>query len=264
MRIHLLEGFRGVQQNAIKKLLKEDYSHAFEKAKNGNRIFKGFDMPLNKDVLLLTPIKNRKSANTHNYYTLWINNNAEWYAYPKRNLICSSNYNTADRYAFDTAFIVLPKNGANIGICPTADIWFSTINNFGMTLSSFNEFLKGVFDILKTHLKLIQNPQSYKQLYNNILSINKAIGYKKNLNEKLLKETIKELRIFTTDYDTINNIIMENGFLIFVERFLSPTLNGFEHTTIENYKIPSNTSHEIWLDSDCLIFEYQYFKNNFL
>ena len=68
----------------------------------------------------------RRSANTSNYYTTILDAvlPAE---YPKRSasIICANwkNYNTAEAYANGDVYIILPYDGAKIGVCPDNDMW---------------------------------------------------------------------------------------------------------------------------------------------
>lgn len=61
----------------------------------------------------------RRSAYTSNQYTLWINHHEEWKDYPKRNLICSINYN---RTYGSNDYIVIPFKNSKWGIVPSNDI----------------------------------------------------------------------------------------------------------------------------------------------
>lgn len=68
---------------------------------------------------------NRKSANTHNYYTIWMDNHPSWSDYPKRSksLICSMSEDYAG--SFGDLKLIIPADGNKIGICSDDDLWTS-------------------------------------------------------------------------------------------------------------------------------------------
>lgn len=71
---------------------------------------------------------NRMSANTFNYYTLWMDNHPSWSKFPKRSkaLVCSTNIITASQYARKSyPQLIIPADSNKIGICSGDDLWFS-------------------------------------------------------------------------------------------------------------------------------------------
>ena len=76
----------------------------------------------------------RRSRNTSNFYTLFMNHDPLWKEYPARDIICSSN---------KTTFIVIPPNDTKIGICIDRDMWYSKIevNNKVYDIEAFNSIL---------------------------------------------------------------------------------------------------------------------------
>ena len=87
----------------------------------------------------------RKSANTSNFYTLWIDNSKKWADYPKRSksLICTTQAQTAAGYG--TSYMMIPYDGAKIGVCPSYDMWESfpnAMSDVGLyTLNEFNDYI---------------------------------------------------------------------------------------------------------------------------
>jgi hypothetical protein len=75
--------------------------------------------------LMNTRNLNRKSANTSNHYTLWLDNHHAWANYPKRSasLIASTDIYYADQ--FGALFVLIPSDNCKIGICPEDDLWAS-------------------------------------------------------------------------------------------------------------------------------------------
>lgn len=96
----------------------------------------------------------RKSANTYNYYTLFMDNHPLWKSYPKRSesFICTTDMNKADIYG--SRFAVFPVDGSNIGVCPSRDLW-----------DSFSALR---YDSLSDFTKLIYRMLSYAQDYINV------------------------------------------------------------------------------------------------
>ena len=71
------------------------------------------------NLSILTPGE-RVSQNTNNIYTtLFSDILPSWKDYPPRNksFICTSDYSTALAFGQPYSYVVLPKNGTNIGIC---------------------------------------------------------------------------------------------------------------------------------------------------
>ena len=65
----------------------------------------------------------RKSANTENYYTLWMDSSHAWKDYPRRSksYVCSSAAGTAD--VFGSVHFVLVPDDLKVGVCPSNDLW---------------------------------------------------------------------------------------------------------------------------------------------
>lgn len=101
--------------------IKENCPIAFERAKQGFFIFRGFydDSP----VMLYNPHKTPRISPyaKHNYYNLLLSNLNNWKNYPKRNLslICATTYNLASGYG--DVHVVFPFDNPKIGICSDVD-----------------------------------------------------------------------------------------------------------------------------------------------
>lgn len=67
----------------------------------------------------------RKSANTYNYYTLLIDNDPAWSAYPPRSasVIASTNHDYARNYG--SLYLLLPEGNPQVGVCSQEDFWES-------------------------------------------------------------------------------------------------------------------------------------------
>lgn len=86
-------------------------------------IVRGFDAP--NTGIIDTNGMNRTSANTKNYYTIWMDNHPDWAEYPKRSksLICSTSTRTAS--GFGDLSIIIPADSNKIGVCSESDLWGS-------------------------------------------------------------------------------------------------------------------------------------------
>ena len=87
----------------------------------------------------------RTSANTENYYTLWMDSSPAWRGWPKRSksYICSSSATAAD--AFGKVHFVLVPDNLNVGVCPRADLWLS----FRPQIDSLDDLMISVKDAFK-------------------------------------------------------------------------------------------------------------------
>lgn len=75
------------------------------------------------------PLGGRVSANTENYYTLFVDNDASWSAYPARSasMICTTHMSTASGYSsgYGSPYLVLPELDPRVAVCPASDFWIS-------------------------------------------------------------------------------------------------------------------------------------------
>ena len=97
--------------------------------KNGKGIWRGMRLNDGEFAVFAQPSTGkRRSENTYNFYTLFIDENPEWAEYPKRSnsFICSTSIDRAQAYGRlrgKRTCLILPKNGSKIGVVPANDIW---------------------------------------------------------------------------------------------------------------------------------------------
>ena len=95
----------------------------------------------------------RSSANTANWYALWIDNSRKWSDFPKRTkaYICTNSYGVAEAYT--SVHVVIPLNTAHIGVVPASDMWFGFKNQIakfvGHTNPNVSVFQDAVHDCAK-------------------------------------------------------------------------------------------------------------------
>lgn len=133
-------------EEELKNLLNTDYSEAFFKAKQGHIIYRGakkYDDSSEFLGLLYTPGK-RISENSSNIYNKLLSDLfPSWQKFPKRSesIIATFSIEKAGIYVDINGmlYVILPKNGARIGVCPKKDMWVS-FNNFPFSISNLSQF----------------------------------------------------------------------------------------------------------------------------
>jgi len=115
--------------------------------KQSGYIFRGVDN--NNDFLYINPnnFEDRKSRNTSNEYTEMFNYILpSWKRYPKRSIICSTDYTYSRSFGYGNTFCVFPYDGANIAVCSHTDIWNSfVVNGIGVGLNDLNKKMRFLY-----------------------------------------------------------------------------------------------------------------------
>jgi hypothetical protein len=216
-----------LQEKEFIKLLKSDYTDAVKMLdKKNGIIYRGLN---GSDTFMITdPRKGklRRSANTSNEYTLLVDNLPEWKDYPKRgrSLICTTNKYYAGGYG--SLRIVLPKNGANLGLCYREDFW-----------DCFTE----IYDWLD-----ITNMDNFNN------SLRSVIGQDFDKNWPTLRKAINQWDIEDIPFipSEWKEIIETEGTLMKALRFLlDPKNNAFGRTKLGG---DMAYAEEVWTDSPCI------------
>lgn len=152
---------------------------------------RGFSADFNAGVGDSNQGEPRRSANTHNYYTLWMDNAPEWSKFPKRSrsFICSESEDIAD--GFGKAFFVFPFDDANIGAAPADDLWhaFDAVSH----LSWFMKVVHYGLHSLKRVDKSFEIPETYPDLVSAL--------------RRLTKEHISEMLATDPQNEYIRNLL---------------------------------------------------------
>ncbi|VVC05803.1 Uncharacterised protein [uncultured archaeon] len=190
-------------------------------------IYKG--MPsMDKNAFFLDPsLYERHSVGTSNYYTLLLSNLPNWKKYPRRNhsLICTTNYWQAIRYG--KLFLVLPVNGAKIGICPKFDIFLTQITE-NCDIVDLNKFWERFgLDQFNYPIFLQELQEKWEKITNNTTHTSAA--------SKQIQNIMKNYSPRQAEF------VLENLY--------SPMKLGFRLKTIENFR--NRYHHEIWFESKC-------------
>lgn len=208
------------------------------------------------DYLWIEGIRGRRSANTTNEYTTLLDNLPSWRQYPKRSesLICTTTDSNGYPYDFGDVYIILPSNGANIGVCRSFDLWSSfpvlkkelerakVAPHSENPASIFNEVLREIFSI--AGVKLDKKNDNYEILLKAISDTNDW------LKTKGKEHRANKLDIRTLDF--FEPVINGNETLIaYIKRMLDPKANEFK---ILNYSELGNLTggRELWTDAPSL------------
>ncbi|VVC05805.1 Uncharacterised protein [uncultured archaeon] len=218
-------------------LIEQNCMEAIWALQDGRTIYKG--MNLSGNFYKSNPkLHIRKSQNTSNYYTLLLSNLPNWKNFPPRSqsLICSTSYRKAQTYG--NVFIVLPFDGAKIGVCPDSDIFFTKnydyysnldivdLNNFWASLD-FNDF-----DYL-WFLRQFEN--NYMEIIGILLNGQSVLGNSYAASE--LGEQMKGAPHHTKEDK-----------LKFLMNLYDPEKNGFILSSVD--KLPIGENNEVWTDSE--------------
>lgn len=208
------------------------------------QIFRGIE-GFNSNYGLVKPkqaSKRRQSAHTRNYYTFIIDNSEKWSDYPDRgeSIICSTDPSMAKSYG--NLYLVIPFDGANIGVAPNIDIWRS----FNVHLRSFNEIIRNISKkSYKYRTTAFEEPpeSSYQEFKTYINKVDEVLE-----NNNKYKDFSKYS--FVERY--LDRKSEFNGLWEYLEWVLNPYRNDFNRVNYSsNFDFPRD--REVWTDSPCLL-----------
>lgn len=230
-------------------IIRVNYFEAFNKSKENNTIFRGAKNYTEDCIAVeITPGK-RLSQNTPNIYTKLLSDVFPlWSKFPKRNrsIIASFNPNLAKFYG-EILYIVLPKNGSQIAICPRNDIWVSFKEYSSFTdLSQFNtEFVRTVSSVLGISINDIK--QAFSEDSND-----KVLNILTNLD--------KELLVLCENNKIHNNLIndyykewQKNNNLLYSEYLENIFFNNSKFKIQNISDLKSNGISEVWFENSSLL-----------
>lgn len=156
----------------LKQLLKTDYSSAYKKYLDGKGIFRGvhYNVPeqIGKYSILKPGLKASENTQYNLYTRLFSDILPSWKDYPPRNrsFICTSSTNKALGFTSllvtidlweNNIYAILPKNGADIGVCPASDLWlsFPAIPKLKLKSIKFKDNLKGFQEAFMNFIRFI-------------------------------------------------------------------------------------------------------------
>jgi len=276
-----------IPPSKVEKWFKKHHSSAMSQVIKGNFIYRGLRRSNSKFLYVRPSQVERQSKNTKNIYTALMDILPSWQGWPRRSrsVICSDSSEYASGYlgereknTYSTSklgalYIVLPKNGSKIGVCPDQDIWDSFVNiqerwnadNMHMFNQSFDDILQRAYDLV------------IGDRYNKEIGELNGEGMDFFLNHIegiISKNTLKKLM---NDYDYGRNAeigdMLEYKFgknISWIEYFddlMNPDKNNFKLQPIESYnprEVDSTRDmHEVWTESDCLFVRMSNFNANY-
>jgi hypothetical protein len=216
-------------------------------------IFRGMPMSIKMGVFDTNSL-NRESANTVNYYTIWMDNNPAWKDYPKRSksYICSTNNDMAG--GFGNVHLIIPADGSEIGIIAGDDLWYGFDYIDRMTGRSMDGFMSDVQDLIMAANKR-EHLSEYNMAHKNyaaLCSCLKRVTFEliDDLNTETGKreEWKKYLQAFKTHGFRTLYDLFENG--------MDPTKNGFSHVVSGSASFGGH-DNEIWVQGKCAFLRFE-------
>jgi hypothetical protein len=212
-------------------------------------IFRGMDAP--EYGIINTNGMNRTSANTLNYYTVWMDNDKDWEGYPKRSkaLICSTSSGTAN--GFGETNLVIPADSNKIGICSETDLWgaFSFLTQrLGVKYMSMDEFVSDTNNFLCLEFNDAERAEAEKS-YPKLVHALKTITFE---IAKLAEE--RSLQPYLLAFE-------ENGYKNLYDLWrdvMQPEENDFKLETGATFKVSYDV--EVWTQGECAVINLDEFE----
>jgi hypothetical protein len=238
MRLHEIEGSYSVYKDPLYQQHKRAIDFAVNKyVTNGSAIYKGSVRYKGVDQLIMRDPMSfpdpRRSKNTLNYYTEWVDHSPQWAQFPKRSrsLICSTNRKKAGQYG-DVA-VVVPIKDTAVGVCSSGDWWES----FKTTSPDHDpdEINQFVHEVLKD---------------NGVFLNGKTVTYDEfapHLHSADLEK--HDPSVFTEDLR--DEAMVLGGLVELMDYVFDPAANGFSLTTWRQFGITGD--HEVWLSAPCVM-----------
>ena len=204
----------------------------------------------------------RMSANTTNQYTLIMDNDPRWSAYPKRSksLVCTTDeYKT---HSYGSVYAVFAKDGSRYGVCPTSDLWQSFNKSFAhLNMGSVNSYLLSLEEEMAS--STIADANTYNEL---MIGVNRLGDWIDNV-----------IKIYTDEnYGVLSNLMDNSLFRMwyknkhvpfskwFIESF-DPKKNDFYVTTNLHTVFTSGRKHkEVWTDGESVMILAMYLSDGVL
>lgn len=212
-------------------------------------IWRGVDSAESVEGLYNGSVMNRRAANTLNYYNLWMNNHAQWAAFPPRakSFICTTDKQIAEGYG--TPYVVIPQDSSNIGICPRHDLWpsFKGIMRIA-SHQGMDTFM--IFTAALTHLSgMAGNPEYDWDLFAAML--NKIDG--QMITAGIKRGAFKNVKEIAEKFiDFMHSHGLETAYQAF-EILLDPKQNNFMMEKASAFDIDGD--REVWMTGGVLLLE---------
>ncbi len=232
------EAYDDRPSSELQQLVKKYHTQILD-AMNAPTIYRG--MKFTSDVIVADGAQvNRKSKNTRNYYTLVVDNEPAWEAYPKRSksFICSTDFSIST--AFGNIYVVVPLENQNIGVCSNDDFW-----------ESFQDFRPAYLNTaiweIQRHFDLDISETNFDEMKKGMQALGKLIE-DADLNGK-----DNDIAQFC---HRIHRLGYEDGkdFYSWYASLFDPERNGF---TLTNKVDELPRGREIWMSGKVLLIDYR-------
>lgn len=223
-----------------------------------NPIFRGFNAPTLG--LIDTNEMNRRSANTANYYTVWMDNDKAWSDFPKRSksLICSTSLEQASGFGY--AQMIIPADINKIGVCSNSDLWdsFNYLKmHIGARYLDMNKFMR----LTSLFLRQVYDSQILVKAQDNYTVL---VDCLKSITLEFIRGAGKSCTaVDYTDYtDNIQHIIdtfESNNYKTLYDLWfdtMQPGENGFR--LVDGAKMSSAYNVEVWVQGECATLNVDY------
>lgn len=228
--------------------IKTNCSEALEQAISGTRIH--YATSSNVEMALLRPTASTSPDDDYDLLNDLLDNAPEWSKFPKRSnsIICSTASEAAS--SEDTVYVVLPVNGAKIGVC-SDDHYYTSFNRLEKRygVKDAGEFEKRFKALVESVNNFVheQNPSEW-----NIEGIRQICGMFDNI-----QKTVKGVHEFETYYNTTTDDNISrwtknySGSLFKdVMDAIDPELNGFKCVKVSE-KLEKDK--EVWFTNECYL-----------
>lgn len=240
----LLNEVTTLDGNGLVKKYKNQITFAFEKRYDQSvTIYRGTSK---NDITLYNPKffdGPRASANTDNFYNVWIEHSPKWKHFPKRSrsLICSTDSGYAN--LFGNLAVVVPLQDCAIGVCPNNDFWRSFRNT--LPDGEFNNLSKMNYAIRA----LLKSNNRYTDRTTTPI---KTLADFKNAIAGISYDNVQ-------DYDTeMLDFFKKHGIEQGLDIILDPAANEFQLKTWKTLDYHDNS--ELWLSAPSLLIPFRIFR----
>ena len=239
MRLHEIELYR-VYNDPIYKQYKTAIDYAINKyVTTGAAIYKGSKNYDREKLTVRDPMSfadPRRSRNTSNYYTEWVDNSPKWSQFPKRSrsLICTSDKVYASGYG--QIAVVVPIVDTTVGVCPDND-WWNSFRKQSPRYTTADDVNGYVHEVLKS---------------NDIFLNGRTVTYSQFI-EPLKTADLKKAVIPPHElYGPLHKQALELGSLYaLMDHIFDPAANEFSLTSWKQYSVIGE--HEVWLSAPCVM-----------
>lgn len=235
------------------RLIKKECKNAYQAYRQGHMFYRGVGST-SADMIFVRPSQfTRLSANTINLYTLVIDNSSLWRDYPKRSksVICSTDVNSAGGYG--ELYIVFPKDGYKIGVCPRYDMWgsFRELNDLYVFNDSFVDFYRYLgISIKPSEIVKYNDLKTICKHMDDILANEpELIGDYINGKERDINKRAGYVSFYFDIGITKHLYKYKGNMLKLLESLFDPDKNDFDLVS-DIRRLPKGR-FELWTDSDC-------------